>query len=412
MFQPVSLFVGLRYSRARQGSAFTRFINRFSLAGIMIGVAALIVVTSVMNGFETELKNRILGVVPQVTISAQGRAPLPDWEQTASELSMPVAVQHAAPFVQVEGVAQGHSQLRAVMVQGIFPLRESGHNVISQHMLQGQLSNLQPGEYGVLIGRPLANLLDVQAGEQLRLITAAGGQFTPFGVMPAQRLFRVQGIFEVGADIDQQLVLAHGHDLARLLRYPEGSVSGLRLYLDDAFAASRVAADLQQQPAAADLHIEDWSARYGRLFAAVRMEKGMMLFMLALVVAVAAFNVVSALVMVIHDKRHDIAILQTLGLSRSQVYRMLTVQGIYNGVLGTLWGVVAGLALALSLNQILGLLNVQLMVQNGAEGLPVVIDWMQVSAIGLMAIVMTLIATLYPAWRAAHVQPADALRYE
>lgn len=412
MFQPVSLFIGLRYSRARQGSSFTRFINRFSLVGIMIGVAALIVVTSVMNGFENELKNRILGVVPQVTISPQSSDSLADWETTAGRLTFPPAVQHAAPYVQVEGVVQGNSQLRGVMVQGIFPQRESDQNVIGQHMLQGQLSNLRAGEYGVLIGRPLANQLDVQPGEQLRLVAAAGGQFTPFGVMPAQRLFRVQGTFEVGADIDQRLVLAHGSDLARLLRYPDGGVSGVRLYLDDAFAASEVSTALQQQAAAGDLKVQDWSARYGRLFAAVRMEKGMMLFMLALVVAVAAFNVVSALVMVIHDKRHDIAILQTLGLRRGQIYQVLTVQGVYNGVLGTLCGVTAGLALALSLNQILSVLNVQLMVQNGGEGLPVVINWLQVGGIGLMAILMTLLATLYPAWRAAHVQPADALRYE
>lgn len=411
MFQPVSLFIGLRYSRARQGSAFTRFINRFSLAGIMIGVAALIVVTSVMNGFETELKNRILGVIPQVTVSPDGRESMQDWEATAEQLQFPSAVQHSVPYVQIEGVVQGNSQLRAVMVQGLFPQLESEHNVIARHMVQGELENLRAGEFGLLIGRPLASRLDVQPGEQLRLVAAAGGQFTPFGVMPAQRLFRVQGIFEVGADIDEQLVLAHGDDLARLLRYPDGAVSGLRLYLQDAFAATGVAANLQQQGVADDLHIEDWSARYGRLFAAVRMEKGMMLFMLALVVAVAAFNVVSALIMVIHDKRHDIAILQTLGLRRSQVYQVLTVQGVYNGVVGTFCGVVAGLLLALSLNHILAALNVQLLMQDG-EGLPVVIDWLQVTTISLMAVAMTLLATLYPAWRAAHVQPADALRYE
>lgn len=412
MFQPAALYIGLRFSRSRQGSAFTRFIQRFSLLGIVIGVAALIVVTSVMNGFENELKNRILGVVPQVTLSSERNDSMPDWQAIDASIDYPRQVLHRAPFVQIESLLQGRSQLSAVMLQGIYPEYESQHNMVGQHLVRGRLNDLQPGSYGVFIGRPLAHQIDVQVGEQIRLVAAAGGQFTPVGVMPAQRMFTVVGLFEVGADIDRQVAIAHADDVARLLRFPAGSVSGIRLYLDDAFMAERVADNLRQQPAAENLRVGEWSERYGRLFAAVRMEKGMMLFMLALVVAVAAFNVVSALVMVIHDKRYDIAILQTLGLSRRGVYMMLTVQGAVNGVVGALVGVILGIALTFGLNPIMNMLGLQLMAYTEGEGLPLLIQPLQVAAIAGLAVALTLLATLYPAWRASHVQPAQALRYE
>lgn len=413
MFQPAALFIGLRYSRSRQGSAFTRFIQRFSLIGIMIGVAALIVVTSVMNGFENELKNRILGVVPQVTVQGTDGAPLEDWQATQQDLVYSRQVRHSAPFVQVESLLQGRGQLSAVMLQGLYPEYESAYNQVTQHMVRGQFSDLQAGEFGVILGRPLAYQLDVQVGEQVRLVAASGGQFTPAGVMPAQRMFRVIGLFEVGADIDRQLAIAHADDVARLLRYPQGAVGGIRLYLDDAFAAQRVASHLRQQISPQQsLQVTEWSERYGRLFDAVRMEKGMMLFMLAMVVMVAAFNVVSALVMVIHDKRYDIAILQTLGLSRGQVYAMLMVQGAASGLTGALVGVVLGIALTFGLNPIMNLLGLQIMLYTDGQGLPFLMHVSQVAAIAGLAVALTLMATLYPAWRASRVQPAQALRYE
>ena len=412
MFQPAALYIGLRFSRSRQGSAFTRFIQRFSLVGIIIGVAALVVVTSVMNGFENELKNRILGVVPQVTVSSADGHSMADWEAVDARIDYPRHVVHRAPYVQIESLLQGRSQLSAVVLQGIYPARESAHNMVAQHLVRGRLEDLQAGEFGVIIGRPLAHQLDVQVGEQVRLVAAAGGQFTPVGVMPAQRMFRIVGLFEVGADIDRQLAIAHADDLARLLRFPTDAVSGIRLYLDDAFMAERVAANIRQQAVADDLRIGEWSERYGRLFDAVRMEKGMMLFMLALVVAVAAFNVVSALVMVIHDKRHDIAILQTLGLSRRGVYIMLTVQGAVNGVAGALIGVALGIALTIGLNPFMDALGMQVMTYTDGQGLPFLILPGQVAAIACLAVTLTLLATLYPAWRASRVQPAQALRYE
>lgn len=410
MFQPVALFVGLRYSRSRQGSAFTRFINRFALVGIVIGVAALIVVTSVMNGFEGRLKERILGVVPQVVLSPADGTALSDWQALDSTLDYPSAVRSRTPYSQVEALIQGRGQLRAIMLQGIEPALEREVNVVEQHMVRGALAQLQPGEYGVILGRPLAYQLDVQVGEQVRLVAASGGRFTPVGVMPAQRMFRVVGLFEVGADIDTQLALTHSADLGRLLRYAEGDVGGVRLYLDDAFNASAVAAQLRRQVDPEQVSVVEWSERYGRLFEAVRMEKGMMLIMLALVVAVAAFNVVSALVMVVHDKRHDIAILQTQGFSTGQLYALLLIQGTYNGVMGTLIGVLTGIALTFALNPLLMIAGSDLV--NLGQELPVLVDAGQIGAICALALGLTLLATLYPAYHATRVRPAQALRYE
>lgn len=410
MFQPVALFVGLRYSRSRQGSAFTRFINRFALIGIVIGVAALIVVTSVMNGFEGRLKERILGVVPQVVLSSADSSALKDWRALDQSIEYPAAVRSRTPYSQVEALIQGRGQLRAVMLQGIEPELERDVNVIESHMTHGDLGRLQPGEYGVILGRPLAYQLDVQVGEQVRLVAASGGRFTPVGVMPAQRMFRITGLFEVGADIDTQLALTHSADLGRLLRYSDGDVGGIRLYLDDAFNAAAVAGQLRTQVNSAEIAVTEWSERYGRLFEAVRMEKGMMLIMLALVVAVAAFNVVSALVMVVHDKRHDIAILQTQGFSTAQLYTLLLVQGIYNGVVGTFIGVLSGLVLTYLLNPLMRVMGSEL-VSHGQD-LPVLVNIPQVLGICVLALTLTLLATLYPAYHATKVRPAQALRYE
>lgn len=418
-FLALPFFLALRYSRSRSRSTFTRFISHFVAAGITLGVMALIVVTSVMNGFENELKTRILGVVPQVTItpaqqSSQRPQPLADWQALRQGLhpgeSWPAAVQHVSPYVQSEGIIQGHAQMQAVLVQGIFPHLEPSQNILRERMLFGRLDSLRAGEYRVIIGRPLADMLDVQVGERVRVTAAAGQQQTPLGTMPAQRQFTVSGIFEVGADIDQQLVLLHGHDLARLLRYPEGQVTGLRLWLNDAFESAHVSQRLAPQFAEQGLVVADWQQRYGQLFAAVRMEKGMMMIMLGLIIVVAAFNAVSALIMLIQDKRSDIAILQTLGLSPQRIYLTLILQGMYSGVVGVLLGAVLGLLLSTYLNGILMALGIH--VFSAGVALPVLIQGSQVVAIVLAALALTFIATMYPAWRAAQLQPAEILRYE
>jgi len=415
MQRPLPVFLALRYSRSRSRSTFTRFISHFVAAGITLGVMALIIVTSVMNGFENELKARILGVVPQVTISPQQISTqrpqaLAEWQQLKQELHWPTQVQHVSPYVQSEGIAQGHSQLQAVLLQGIYPHLEPSQNILRERMLSGQIESLRAGEYRLIIGRPLAELLDAHVGDRIRITAAAGQQHTPLGVMPAQRQFSISGIFEVGADIDQQLVLMHGDDLARLLRYPPEQVSGLRLWLDDAFQSASVSQSLQAQLVDRELVVQDWQQRYGQLFAAVRMEKGMMMIMLGLIIIVAAFNAVSALIMLIQDKRSDIAILQTLGMGPQRIYATLVLQGMYSGVVGVVLGTVLGLVVSVSLNQLLTLLGIQIF--SAGMALPVLINYAQVLQTGVAALLLTLLATLYPAWRAAQIQPAEILRYE
>lgn len=420
---PVAVFLALRYSRSRARSAFTRFISHFVMAGIMLGVMALIVVTSVMNGFENEMKTRILGVVPQVTIVAlqpsagegeQSRArrttPIADWQHYSNAWAWPSAVQQVSPFVQSEGLVQGHSLMQAVMLQGVFPEFEPADSVLRQSITVGNLGHLRAGEYRLLLGRPLAREMGVQVGDRVRVTAAKGQQHTPLGLMPAQRQFTVAGFFEVGADIDQQMVVLHATDAARLFRYPNDHVTGLRLWLNDAFSANQVTKALTAQDVPGDWQIDSWQERFGQLFAAVRMEKGMMMIMLSLIVVIAAFNAVSALVMLIQDKRGDIAILQTLGLNQQKLYQTLLLQGMYSGVMGSILGLVLGLAVSFSLNGLLSALGITVFSQ-GME-LPVVVQPLQIFTIVVAAMVLTLLATLYPAWRAARMQPASILRYE
>lgn len=412
---PVSVFLALRYSRSKSRSSFTRFISHFVMAGIMLGVMALIIVTSVMNGFEDELKTRILGVVPQITITPESGEPMANWQQQRQAWQWPRGVNHVSPYVQSEGLVQGRNHMQAVMLQGIYPEAEPANSILNQHILVGSLNSLRPGEYRVFLGRPLARQLDVQVGDSVRITSARGQQYTPLGVLPSQRQFSVAGTFEVGADVDSQMLILHGDDAARLFRYPLSHVTGLRLWLDDAFAADDITESLRNQQLTgaqnnSEFVIDNWQQRFGQLFAAVRMEKGMMMVMLGLIVAVAAFNAVSALVMLIQDKRGDIAVLQTLGLSRQKLYQTLLLQGMYSGVMGSVLGLFFGVLISLILNSLLNLAGVDVFSQGMA--LPIVMDGWQIVQILCAAIILTFLATLYPAWRAARMQPAEILRYE
>ena len=409
MFQPVVLFIGLRYSRARQGSAFTAFINRFAFAGIALGVMALVVVMSVMNGFEGQLKERILGAVPQVTLTdADSKTELADWQKTQKQLPQMDLVKGSIPYVQTQGILQFSEKMSVANIQGIYPDTGAVPPSLTDKMVSGNWKNLEAGSYHIVIGERLAQKQGIAVGDTIRIIAAQGGVYTPFGLVPSQRRFVVSGLFAMGSEVDESVVFAHGSDLARLIRLPKGHVTGLQLFLDDAFQAPQVAQSLRNQT---ELSVSDWRENYGQLFEAVGMEKRMMWLMLALIIAVAAFNTLSALVMVINDKRHDIAILQTLGLSNSHIRAVFLLQGLYNGVLGSLLGVILGLLLSWYLNDILSLFGARIFA-GSEEGLPIIINVLQVIVTAVAAIVLTLVATLYPASQAAHVQPSEALRYD
>jgi lipoprotein-releasing system permease protein len=409
MFQPVVLFIGLRYSRARQGSAFTAFINRFAFAGIALGVMALVVVMSVMNGFEGQLKERILGAVPQVTLTdADSTTELTDWRKTQGQLPELKAIKGSMPYVQTQGILQFAEKMSVANIQGIYPDEGEVPLSLEDKMVVGDWLSLTPGRYHLIIGQRLAQKQGITVGDSIRIIAAQGGVYTPFGLVPSQRRFVVTGFFSMGSEVDESVVFAHGKDLARLIRLPEGKVSGLQLFLDDAFKAPQVAESLRNKT---QLTTSDWRQNYGQLFEAVGMEKRMMWLMLALIIAVAAFNTLSALIMVINDKRHDIAILQTLGLSNGRIRTVFLLQGLYNGVLGSLIGVILGLVLSWYLNDILALFGAQIFAGSD-EGLPIIINVSQVIITAVAAITLTLVATLYPASQAAHVQPSEALRYD
>lgn len=414
MFQPIELFLALRYSRTRRRGGFAAFINRVSMLGILLGVMALIVVTSVMNGFEGELKKRILGVVPHVTLTSTERAPMAQWQQLDEDIAWPKQVVARTPYVSAEGVVQGGSSLKPVLLQGIYPALEPPQSVLQSMMVQGALTELAPGRYGVIMGRALARDLGLWLGESVRVMAAEGQRYTPLGTMPAQRKFTLVGLFEAESEVDKQLVFLHATDAARLFRYPAEHVTGIRLYLQDAFAAEQVAAQVARQiqalPSQPAIQLDAWHSRYGRLFSAVQMEKTMMMVMLALVVAVAAFNAVSALVMLVQDKRSDMAVLQTLGLSPKRIYLVLVCQGMYTGGVGAGLGLLLGLLLTLVLNPLLNALGVS--VFDYGHQLPYAFDGQQIISVLVLALGLSLLATLYPAWRAAQVQPAETLRYE
>lgn len=396
---PVSLFIGLRYSQSRKGNAFISFITLFSVAGIFLGVMALTIVSSVMNGFEGELKKRILGVIPHIVVTAPAEQP-ERWQQPL--LQQPL-VQQITPFLQAEALVQSPRQLTGVLLQGI--TAEAVPDFMQQALLAGDWQSFFQQRYGVMLGRALAEQLEVSVGDSLRFMLPQAGSYTPMGWVPRQRLFTVSGILDTGSDVDKLLAVTNLADLTRLSAR-NSTQAQWRLTLSEPFAAPKLA---QQLAADQQLQVQDWRQSQGKLFAAVAMEKAMMWLMLLLIVAVAAFNIVSALVMMVTDKQAEIAILKTLGMSDRQLFTVFAVQGLSNGVVGAVTGAVAGVLLCWQLNPLLAMLGLQL-----APGvaLPVDIRFEQLCFILLSAVSLTLLAVWYPAKRAVSINPADILRDE
>ncbi|KJG14710.1 lipoprotein-releasing ABC transporter permease subunit LolC [Photobacterium iliopiscarium] len=402
MFHPVSFFIGLRYLRGRSGDRFSRFVSYMSTAGITVGVMALITVMSVMNGFEQQLKDRILGVLPQAVVtSADGRVPLS--EHTPEVLKQLPHVTKVTAITRGETIIQSANSLAAGMMIGIEP---NQYDPIADHLMVGSLKDLQPSSFNVIIGQALAVELDVQPGDKIRLMVTSASQFTPLGRLPSQRNFTVSGIYDTGSDVDKQLVFTNISDAGRLLHYKLDQMSGWRLYLNDPFAVT----ELAKIPLPNDWKWSDWREQRGELFQAVKMEKNMMGLMLGLIIGVAAFNIISALIMVVMEKQAEVAILKTQGMTHRQVLTLFMVQGSSSGVIGALLGGVFGVIVSHYLNPIMAFLGVNLAVIGGS--LPVDFEPMQILAVIVGAILLSLLATIFPSYRAAAVRPAEALRYE
>ncbi len=409
------LTVGLRYLRAKRRNHFISFISAISMAGIALGIAALIVVLSVMNGFQTELRTRILGVASHIEISAQD-GELPNWEEVARQAGAHARVRAAAPYVSAQGMLSFDQGVRGVLVRGIVPAREERVADFDRYMRTGSLAALRPGEFGIVLGAELARALGVFAGDRVTLI-APQALVTPAAVLPRLKQFRVVGLFESGMyEYDSGLALIHLRDAQVLYRMAD-SVSGVRLKIDDLFAAPVVSRELSRL-LPPRLAIADWTRSHANFFRAVAIEKNMMFIILSLIVAVAAFNIVSTLIMAVTDKQADIAILRTLGASPASVMAIFVIQGALIGVIGLAAGVVGGLVLAHNLEVVVPaiehLTGVTLWTKEVyfISALPSEVQWPDVVLITSLSFVLTLAATLYPSWRAARVNPADALRYE
>ena len=409
------LLVGLRYTRAERRNHFISFISLTSMLGIALGVAALIVVLSVMNGFQKEVRARILGVVSHVQITGVDNR-LADWQAVARESAEHPQVAAAAPFVNAQGMLVFGAGVRGALVRGIVPELEQKVAEIGLHMIAGKLESLVPGGFGIVLGSELARALGARAGDKVTLI-APQGLVTPAGILPRLKQFTVVGIFEVGYfEYDSGLALIHLEDAQKLYGM-EDRASGVRLKLHDLFQSREVARDLMAR-LRGDLYVSDWTRSHANYFRAVQIEKTMMFIILLLIVAVAAFNIVSTLVMAVTDKQPDIAILRTLGASPGGIMKIFIVQGALIGAIGTLIGVAGGIALALNIDVVVPflerLLNVQFLSREVyyITDLPSDLQASDVVAIALVSLALSLLATLYPSWRAARVNPAEALRYE
>jgi lipoprotein-releasing system permease protein len=413
---PYELAVGLRYTRARRGAgrnSFISFIALTSMAGIALGVAALIVVLSVMNGFQEELRNRILAVASHIEV--RGLPTLADDAAVARMALQNPRVKAAAPYVLGQAMLSANGANRGVLVRGIDPARESTVADIGLHMRAGSLEALKPGGFGIVLGADLARGLGTRLGDTVVVITPQG-TLTAAGTLPRLKSFTVVGVFEVGMfEFDSGLALIDLDDAKKLYRLD--GVSGVRLKLDDLYAAPRVAQELVGR-FSVDAEIRDWTMSHSNFFRAVQIEKRVMFIILTLIIAVAAFNIVSAQVMTVTDKVADIAILRTLGAAPSSITVIFMIQGALIGVIGTLIGVVGGILLALNVGTVLPaierLFNVQFLDKTiyYINELPSDLQRGDVVTIAAIALVLALVATVYPAWRAAKVNPAEALRYE
>ncbi|OFZ87414.1 MAG: cell division protein FtsX [Betaproteobacteria bacterium RIFCSPLOWO2_12_FULL_62_58] len=408
-------FIGLRYTRARQRTRFISFISIISVVGMALGMMVLITVLSVMNGFQREIRTRILGVASHVQVSGANNT-LANWEAVAEQASRHPQVVATAPYINAQGLLTYGSAVRGAFIRGILPQREEQVADFDKHMKSGRLAALRPGEFGIILGAQLARALIVAPGEKVVLV-APQGQVTPAGILPRLKQFTVVGIFNVDHyEYDSGLALIHIEDAQKLFRF-DGTVSGVRLKLKDLFQSTAVARDLTRM-IPAEVYISDWTQQHANLLRAIQIEKRMMFLIIFLIIAVAAFNIVSSLVMAVKDKQSDIAILRTLGASPASITKIFMIQGTMIGVLGTALGVAGGVVLALNVD------SVVLVIENAfgfkffskdvylISDLPSELQTPDVVITAVASFLLSFLATIYPSYRAAKVNPAEALRYE
>lgn len=415
MFKPLSLFIGLRYTRAKRKNHFISFISLMSMIGIALGVAVLITVLSVMNGFDSHIRERVFGMAPALTVTGQAGS-LTNWQTWQTRMDATQGVLASAPFVDGQGLLRAGNQVAGVEIQGIIPEQENKISDINQKVISGSFGGLSTSNFGIVLGKSLAENLGVAVGDKIILFIP---QLTvsPAGITPRFKRFTVIGIFSAGSGFgfDSNLAFINLNNAQALWTMPS-SVTGLKLKVADMFAAPMMGNRIMNQYP--NLDAEDWTQTYGPLFKAVALEKTMMFLILMLIIAVAVFNLVSSLVMAVTDKQSDIAILRTMGATPAFIMRVFIVQGSLIGVIGTLIGLVVGVLLALNVTSIVNgiqqLLHTQLFQSSVyyMDYLPSELKVSDVAKIVVSALIMSLLATLYPAWRAANVKPAEALRYE
>ncbi|MDD1621200.1 MAG: lipoprotein-releasing ABC transporter permease subunit [Methylococcaceae bacterium] len=415
MFKPLILYIGLRYTRAKRRTQFISFITLTSVLGIALGVTALITVLSVMNGFEAELRERILGMTAHSTVTGRF-GQLEDWRTLAERTHTMPHVEGAAPFIHGQVMVNSDQQVSGTLLQGVLPEYEPKVSEVSEKMKFGSMNDLVPGEFGIILGVELANYLGVMIGDKVTVITPQINS-TPAGILPRLKRFTVVGIFQVGmSEYDRNMAMIHLDDAAKLFRI-EPAVTGLRLKLDDVLNAPRITQALADT-LGDEYRVSDWTKAHSNFFRAVQTEKRALSIILFLIVVVAAFNIVSTLVMVVTDKRGDIAILKTQGLSNPSVMGIFIVLGCVIGTAGTLLGTIGGVSLALNVKTIVPAIEkafgVNFMPSDVyyISEVPSKLIWGDVYWIAITAFLLSLLATLYPAWQASRINPAEVLRYE
>lgn len=415
MFTPLELFIGQRYTHSRRRNRFISFISFASMLGIMLGVMVLITVLSIMNGFEKELRDKILGVIAHVTVSGTN-GQLSDWSAQVERLRKEPHVIGAAPYVQKQVMITNGEKMRGVVLQGIDPTVQDQVSDVDFKMIDGNFTNLKPREYGIVLGVEVASALGVMPGDKVTVVVPQV-QITPAGILPRIRRFTVVGVYQIGhPEYDGMTSFIELSDASRLFGLGE-DISGVRLKVDNLFAAQSIGYDLQQQ-LGNDFKVTDWGQEHGSFFRAVKTERIAMTLILFLVVCVALFNLVASLVMTVNDKQADIAILRTFGMSGERIMRVFMIQGSIIGIFGTVVGVSLGVLLSLHIGEVVGWLEHTFGFKVFSADIfyiseiPSDLRWDNVLWIGLASLVASVLATVYPARRAAQIQPAESLRYE